>query len=176
MGINTLPDVDISSGYTLLSTTTLSGTTTAISNIPISYKDLIIYIYGVTNATADGDLRVAPNGTTNITYAIGRYGDSGATNTSFVEGTATYLFLTLSAGVIGRSFSTNSFVLRIPDYANAIREKSFYHEGQYQLSGSAPAFINSTGRITTTSAITSLTFSNSGGDLSSGTVQIYGVK
>ena len=176
MGINILPDIDISSSYTLLSTTTLSGATTVISGISGSYKDLIIYAYGVTNATADGDFRLAPNGTTNITYQIGRYGDSGATNTSFVEGTATYLFLTLSAGVIGRTFGTNSFVLKIPNYANTSYEKSFSHEGQYQLSGSAPAFINSTGRIGTTSAISSLTFSNSGGNLSTGTVQIYGVK
>jgi hypothetical protein len=166
----------VSGGMTLLSTTSLSGATTVISGISGSYKDLMIYVYGVTNATADGDLRVAPNGTTNITYAIGQYGDAGAANTTFVEGTATYLFLTLSAGVSGRSFGTNSFVLRIPDYANTSYEKSFYHEGQYQLGGSAPAFIHSTGRIGTTSAISSLTFSNSGGNLSTGTVQVYGVK
>jgi hypothetical protein len=171
-----VPSWQPAGAMTLLSTTSLSGATTVISGISGAYKDLMIYIYSVTNATADGDFRIAPNGTTNITHQIGRYGDSGAANTSFVEGAATYLFLTLSTGVIGRSFGTNSFVLRIPDYANAVNQKSFYHEGQYQLSGSAPAFINSTGVILTTAAISSLTFSNSGGNLSAGTVQIYGVK
>jgi hypothetical protein len=171
-----VPSWQPAGAMTLLSTTSLSGATTVISGISGSYKDLMIYIYGVTNATADGDFRVAPNGTTNITYQIGIYGDAGASVTPYVEGTATYLFLTYSPGVIGRSFGTNSFVLRIPDYANTSYEKSFYHEGQYQLGGSAPAFLHSTGRIGTTSAISSLTFSNSGGNLSTGTVQVYGVK
>ena len=49
-------------GMTLLSTTSLSGASVTISSISQSYKDLVIYIYGMTNATADGAFQIKVNG------------------------------------------------------------------------------------------------------------------
>ena len=55
-------------GMTLLSTTALSGASTTISGISGSYNNLFAFIYGVNNATANGDFRCAPNGNTSSSH------------------------------------------------------------------------------------------------------------
>jgi hypothetical protein len=164
-------------GMTLLSTTTLSGATVAITGIAGGYNSLRVFVFGVTNATNNGTHRIAPNGTTNISYTIGRYGDSGATNTSYVQGSAGYLNLTDTGSPdVGRTQAENMWIIEFPNYTNTANPKPFFSYGVWRQSGSAPSWNNQSGMILTNSAITSLTFSASGGNLSTGTVLIYGVK
>ena len=163
-------------GMTLLSTTTLSGATTTISGISGSYLSLKAVIYGVTNATADGIFRIAPNGTTNISYVISRFGDVGDNNISWVQGTAGYISLAKSPYTITKDNSANQFIVEFDNYTNTSFPKPYFSYGIHQTSGANPAWYNLSGFINTTSAITSLTFSNSGGNLSTGTVLLYGVK
>jgi hypothetical protein len=157
-------------GITLLSTTSLTGATTTISAIDGTYKNLVAVIYQVTNATADGAFRCAPNGTTNITTGSGTRLDMNQYNES-------YLFISgPTASTVDRTQNTNAYCLQIFDYANTTYFKPFLLGGNHFQSGHGGVAVNYGGSIKTTSAITSLVFSNSGGNLSTGTVLLYGVK
>jgi hypothetical protein len=163
-------------GMTLLSTTTLSGATVTISSINQTYKSLVGIIYGVTNATATGMFRCAPNGTTNLvaaTVAVS-YGN-GATNT-VDHMTDDYLKFTSGTNPTIAN-ANNSYFFQINNYANATNFKSFSSYSGYigASGGNLNAAQNAAGIIKTNSAITSLVFSNAGGNLSTGTVLLYGV-
>jgi hypothetical protein len=163
-------------GMTLLSTTSLTGATTTISGISGSYKTLIAHIYGITNATGNGDFRIAPNADTGITGLTGHYGDTQANNDTFVQGTLGYLLGNYGPYDVDRTVSTNFWQLEIPRYTDAVNYKTFFLFGQFRKGTTAhDAWIQVNGLIKTTSAITSLVFSNSGGNLSTGTVLLYGV-
>lgn len=155
-----------SGGMTLLSTTTLSGTTT-ISGISGSYTNLVAFIYGVTHSPNNNKFRCAPNGSTNITTTLYNNTDSAITTTA-----DEYLYLT---GLdIDKTSAVNSWAMTIYNYASTASRKPFSVNGSYFVSYQR-SFIGS-GSIETTSAITSLVFSNAGGSLSTGTVLLYGVK
>ena len=162
-------------GMTLLSTTALSGATTTISGISGSYKSLVAYIFGVTNATADGTFNIAPNGSSTIT------GNSRISNSSIAwafNGNSPLRLSPATAGVLPtQSNSSNAWTLEISNYASTTARKSFQVFGGYHCSDTDPDLFGyaNFGVINTTSAITSLVFSNSGGNLSTGTVLLYGV-
>ena len=156
-----------SGGMTLLSTTTLSGATTTISSISGSYTNLIIYIYGATNATGDGDFRCAPNGSTTSVQSVVEC------NTGISQVNGGYLFISgQGTAQMLRTDANNVFCLTINNYTNTNSYKSFFVVGGYETT----AAVNNWGMIKTNSAISSLVFSNSGGSHSAGTVLIYGVK
>lgn len=150
---------------TLLSTTTLSGTSTTISSISQVYKNLYVEVESV-NPTVQGYLRIAPNGSTTITDTAW----SGSTSSSqtddymLVNGT-----LQLSAGVA--SIGGTSFT--IYNYANTTTGKAW----QSAFGGRTTTYGTAGGSIVTNSAISSLVFSSSGASasFSGGTVRIYGV-
>ena len=162
-----------SGGMTLLSTTSLTGATTTISSISSSYVDLYLVISGVSNATADGDkIRVAVNGNTNTAY-----GQSGVMTlpSTLATGGLNGDYIRTTGVNFARAATTNIFVLQLYNYASATTYKQWKFDWGIQststyYSGNASGFINST------TAISSLVFSASGGDLSTGTVLLYGVK
>lgn len=165
-----------SGSLTLLSTTSLSGATTTVSGISTSYRSLQVHIYGVTNATANGNFRIAPNGTTNITRFLSQIGDTASNTDRDNQSTNDYLYLVKTAYNILRTDSDNYWVVNLPNYADTTYNKTFTTTGFYTNGvGSAITYWYSFGKISTTSAITSLQFSNSGGNLSTGTVLVYGV-
>jgi hypothetical protein len=159
-----------SGGLTLLSTTTLSGASTTISSINQTYTNLYIFISGVTNATSNGNFRVAPNGSTNITGFQGT-----ATTSSIAMERATNLRLTSTGMSNTRTISTNAWALQIFQYSNTTAYKPFSVNGGYFDTTDGNGYFT-TGFIQTNSGISSLVFSNDSGDLTSGTVLIYGVK
>jgi hypothetical protein len=160
-----------SGGMTLLSTTTLSGATVTISSIDQTYKNLLIFISGVTNATADGFFRIAPNASTSITTTIRSF------NLDYAGGATQDGYWDIARGPSPtRTSSTNSFACTIYDYASTTSRKSVTHNGGYVSASYGSTAVSTSGYIDTTSAISSLVFSNSGGNLSTGTVLIYGVK
>ena len=157
-------------GMTLLSTTTLSGATTTISPIDQTYVKLYILITGVTNATGNGNFRLAPNGTTGITT---QEMIQGGIVTSYINN---YLFLNYTGDVVGSGNSDNIFTLTIDNYASTTKYKTHNLLFGYNDTGNSQKGGGALGYIRTTSAITSLVFSNSAGNLSTGTVLLYGVK
>lgn len=162
-------------GMTLLSTTTLSGATVTISSINQTYKSLIAYVYGVTNSTASGDFRIAVNNDTVGQNFRSLLGDT-AGNTDSDNVTNTYIDLNKKAYDIQNTNANNFWKIEFPYYSNSSYDKLFTVNGNYTANtGTAKTWYYLWGRTTGSSAITSLVFSNSGGNLSAGTVLLYGV-
>ena len=158
-------------GMTLLSTTTLSGASTTISGIDQSYRNLQVVLFGMTNATADGLFKLQPNGSNNIATTILSYGDAG-TNVRDFNSDGRFGDFNIT-----RTDANNHFVFNIYDYANTTRFKAMDVNGQYrQTSVTGGRAISGGGSFATNSAITSLVILNTGGNWSTGTVLLYGVK
>jgi hypothetical protein len=164
-------------GMTLLSTTTLSGATTTISSISGSYKKLRMYVFNATNDTADGTFRVAPNGVTNLIYSVGNYYyGNNVTASSGREGEYLTITQATSGGRFSRTSANNAITIEFDNYASATANKAFQAYGAFKSDNSTyrTAFTMA-GFFLSTTAITSLEFSNSGGNFSAGTVLLYGV-
>ena len=161
-----------SGGMTLLSTTSLTGVTTTISAISGSYVNLVAFIYGVTNATANGEFRIAVNGSTNGQIYTTRGWDN--TNGSYDVGEASTYFK-VTAKSFTRTDATNFTAVSFFNYASASHNKVISAFGRTVIPSITHVF-NTWGSYNADTAITSLVFSNSGGNLSTGTVLLYGVK
>lgn len=158
-------------GRTLLSTTTLTGASTTVSGISGAYKDLFIVIYGLTNATADGTLNISPNNANNAA-TTGVTGD-GATGTTF---SSTGAANTIGSRInIKRTNANNVFYLTLKNYAQTTIQVGVELEGKFVATSDNVASVNLAGGLFTASATTSIVFANSGGNWSTGTVEIYGV-
>lgn len=164
-----------SGGMTLLSTTSLSGATTTINSISQDYLELFVYIYGVTNATANGALQVAPNNatTSNVRAEVYYVSSPESTATNGASGGK----INFSAGqAIDRTSANNAWILRLPNYSSTASMKPYQISGGFYGTGGAYNGFTSGGIYYATTAISSLVFNNSGGNLSTGTVLVYGVK
>jgi len=157
-------------GMTLLSTTSLTGASTTISSIDQTYNNLFVVISGVTNATADGNFALDPNSDNTLTYDVYSRGatfNNGAAESLFLNYFNTYQPL--------RTSNVNTWALLISNYASTTTRKPYNYTGGYTTSVNLYPTIGY-GIISTTTAISALKFSNSGGNLSTGTVLVYGVK
>lgn len=161
-----------SGGLTLLSTTTLSGATTTVSGISGSYIDLQVVVIGVTNATGDGEFRVAINSSTGSIMS-GTMGYKHGVGTFTVNGTSSG-YLTLTNSTPDRANAQNAYRFTIYRYATADANKMIAHNATWI--DTDPMFFLGTSDFYSTSAVTSLQFSNTGGNLLGGTVYVYGVK
>jgi hypothetical protein len=170
-----VPAAFTSGGMTLLSTTTLSGQSVTLSSIPQTYNNLQIVIFGVTNATGDGYLRIAPNAeTTNCNNQFLKGGDDLVEKQG-----STYITLTSPSGgnLIDRTNANNGFVLDIFNYKSTTSYKNFKSNGFGRINSTnnlGATILN--GVYFSNSAISSLEISQYGGTFSSGTVLLYGVK
>lgn len=152
-------------GMTLLSTTSLSGASVTISSISQSYKDLVIYVYGMTNATADGAFQIKINGAQN--GYMNRISDGTAAKVTSGTNWTT-------GANLNRTLSSNSFYYRISNYTQTATWKPVIGYGFFDAtSGNSAQFW--AGFDVSTAATTSLNLINSGGNLSTGTCLIYGV-
>jgi hypothetical protein len=86
---------------------------------------------------------------------------------------ASYLYLSIDN--VDRTSSSNAWAVKIDNYASTTAMKSFLVNGGYLKSGSVQTGYVSSGYVYSTTAISSLTFSSAGGNLSTGTVLLYGV-
>jgi hypothetical protein len=157
-------------GMTLLSTTSLSGATTTISSISQDYLQLYMVITGVTNATASGQFILEPNDDDNYQSSIINSG----TTWNVINGGSLAIFLSNTVDTVTRTSTENVFTVTINNYTSSLL-KTFSTEFGYS---GAPGrcFGGATGYSRLPSAVTSLVFRNNGGDLSTGTVLLYGVK
>jgi len=152
-----------SGGMTLLSTTTLSGTTTTISSINQTYVDLAIYLNNITTS-ASAVVLVRPNSTTtNGRYTIIEGGNAGVSRTVIEPfGTST----------VASNSGSNSEIT-IFNYAGTNGHAIRY-------SGDNPSQANGAnigGGMCSLAAISSIAITTSAGTATlGGTVLIYGVK
>ena len=160
-----------SGSMTLLSTTTLSGATVTISSISQAYKSLYMIISGVTNLTSTDMFRCDPNNVGNVSNQI-------CVNTAGTWNSKINTTIRLSAeGAQGSLYTSanNSWAFTINNYTSTTAFKPFSIYGAYLDPGNNHGFA-SFGSFNSTTAISSLVFSNNGGgDLSTGTVLLYGV-
>ena len=154
-------------GMTLLSTTTLSGTSTDVTGISQDYTNLYILITGVTNATGNANLYYAPN-------SSGDNATNYVANGSIGSSTGSYLPLTGNS-VFTRTDANNAFAINIYNYTSTTTYKPFAWSGYYQLSGASKYVIGGGGHYFN-AAITSILVYADGLSMSTGTIKIYGVK
>jgi hypothetical protein len=156
-----------SGGMTLLSTTTLSGTSTTISSINQTYKDLLVICVGFTWNTGDHAVSVRPNGAANNVALIGATRSNATGNvTSNFSDIRPYTSNTFASN------SLNSFYTLISNYTSTNckpLEVYGYSEGNATSSNLAGGHIQ-------TSAVTSIQFTTIAGTPTiGGTVLLYGV-
>jgi hypothetical protein len=162
-----------SGGMTLLSTTTLSGASTTISSISQSYKSLKMFIFGMTNATADGLFRIAVNGNTGAQAGVQIQNINNTASGPSTIGGNTYIN-TVTA--LARANDDNSLVLTIDNYTNVGSFKPYLLNGYIRATTPGDMYLLQSGAYQDPAvAITSLVFSNAGGNFSTGTVLLYGV-
>ena len=158
-------------GETLISTTTLSGTSVTLASIPQTYNSLYIIISGMTANTSNKRLRGLPNNSdTNTTYS--RVEGGGST----IQTTATFLRL-LGELNTDRTSASNAIFLQIDNYASTTAFKPINWYGVYQSADYGQLPIFASGAIISNSAITSFVLDYEGTNtFAGGTVLLYGVK
>jgi hypothetical protein len=156
-------------GMTLLSTTTLSGTSTTISSIDQTYVNLYVLVTGVTGNTNNRAIRVRPNNSTSNNYV--KFADSSAP--VGIAGEA----LGLTSDLTLRTSADNAWGITFNNYASSTRFKAFTYYGTFLTSASYNQAIGAFGGYLSNTAITSLVLDYQGTDsFAGGTVLVYGVK
>jgi hypothetical protein len=152
-------------GMTLLSTTTLSGTSTTVSSISGAYTNLMVIINDPF-LSAGQTLKINPNSSSSISPQSRLNGSTGQNQTNIESNT--------SANLPTTSSPNNTWCLQIFNYAQTSNGKNYYMSGNHGTQDS----VFGGGVIRTTSAITALQFTTGSGvpTFSGGTVLIYGVK
>ena len=161
-------------GMTQLGTpTTLSGSTTSITGIDQTYKNLYVIATGVSvSATADAYVAVKPNGSGSICSVLNLYGTGGTVNSQAVAtGNISYSY---NNWILNNT--NNALVLTIDNYASTTNYKPYVNRGQYINNSGTTESVNGAGNILTNTAITSLQFTVNTSSFNGGTVTVYGVK
>jgi len=158
-----------SGGMTLLSTTSLSGASTTVSSIDQTYTHLYLVAFGLTNATGDGNFRLQPNSSASScshTYIQGTSVSATAADTWKWSG---------DQNNMTRTNSGNTFTAIIENYSNTNVQKNMSSQGIFSAAAGLKQ-VNVFGTFNDTSAITAIQVRNDSGNLSTGTLLIYGVK
>jgi len=158
-------------GMTLLSTTTLSGSTVNIGSINQTYEDLYVIVYGIdTNGQAGLNYEITSQGSI-CTYNYLNNANLGKqTNRDGVYALG-------ASGDQTDAANSMDLIIHFYNYASS-QNKNFDCVGTYvDWSTGANFPVWQGGTMKTTSAITSLTFFMTGGPgFTGGTVEIWGVK
>jgi len=162
-----------SGGMTLLSTTTLSGSSTTVSTIDQTYNSLLILVTGISfNATSGAYAACQINGTSNLTSTVRQIGSGATVNT---QGIAAGDFQ-MSYNNYVLNNTNNAFSIIIDNYASTTNYKPYRLTGQYINNSSVTETTNGGGNVITNSAVSSLKFTADTSSFNGGTVRIYGVK
>jgi hypothetical protein len=159
-----------SGGMTLLSTTTLSGTSVTISSINQGYTDLYIMITGArTNGPGNFTLKI--NSVTDSFWAAGVDGGSTAALQTYGSNSPLTIFKGTQTGTGGHVMS-----ILFSNYTEAT-----YHTVQGAYTNVNAAFVSGYygggwSPIAGGAAITQVVISDTAGIFQAGTVKIYGVK
>lgn len=158
-------------GMTLINTggTTLTGASVTISSIPTTYRSLVLFIRNFQPATDSTSLRIRFNGDSNANrYTFFNVGQ--VTAGSYDQSAGTIM------GDLDNGTQTSFARVEIPDYANAdTRKIAIVSASAINTNGTASNFWNGITAYNQTTAITSLDFFMFSGNLTAGTVFVYGV-
>lgn len=161
-----------SGGQTLLETITLSGASVVSSTIPGSYNDLVLIIQNFRPANNGAHLQVRINSDSNTRY-INQNFMPQTYNVGFTE-TAWNILLGQSNNASTQSLGYVS----IPSYSNTTTWKAAYSFGATNGDSTSTNVTSNMYKsyYNQTNAITTLTFFADSGNMTSGSVLIYGVK
>jgi hypothetical protein len=159
-------------GMTLLSTTTLSGTSTTISSISTSYINLFILYERVTQNTTGGYLRVNLGAATYSQYSGVKDGNA----TAFANSGSQTFITPLGTNTPNANYETFGQIT-IYNYTTTTTNsgKSILTTGATYAGASGPANVINVAYLDSAAAISSIKFDFSNGGTISGTVKIYGV-
>jgi hypothetical protein len=162
-------------GMTLISTTTMSGSTVTLSSIPTTYKHLLVSIVGgKINVDTNNGLLMRLNGDSGSNY---NYASFSITGSSVGAETQSGVSFVLVGNIAPNSASgrlLHSSMTWLPNYTNTSGNQ-FYSTQTYSSRTSSQVFATtSTGNYAKSAAITSITFDN-GSPFSAGTIYLYGV-
>ncbi len=169
-------------GMTLLSTTSLSGTSTDVTSISQDYNELVIWVYGVTNNTANGVHFAIPLNSTTVLDVFGvrpeEYSGNFIANTNGWRAGGSYRVSSdTSADTVKlRTDANNFWQIRIPNYTSTTTYKGYEVTGGYVNSNSGKVGWQNLGVVDSNSAVDGFRFQNTGGTFSAGTIKVYGVK
>jgi hypothetical protein len=163
-------------GLTLLSTTSLTGSTVTVSSISGSYKNLRIFIKDVYGSVDNLQCHFRLNGDTGSNYAYGAVGirvSGGAiiSNASRSDTKVFYLNGFNATDYNQRGYAT-LFIPRYTDTARQYFEFNSYSQGDSTATNTI-SFLG-TGVYNSSAAITSLTLLVDNGTFQGGTLYIYG--
>ena len=164
-------------GMTLLSTTTLSGTSTLISSVNQTYNNLFIIIKNIdVSSGTNAYVRIEPNSTTNAVSYSNQIATGGTIST---QGDGTFPGIPICGAEYAASNTNNAWALEIYNYASTTSHKPFNLAGAFIVnSTNATQTLNSSGSYRSNTEITEFrVYSGSAGSsFNGGTVLIYGVK
>lgn len=164
-------------GMTLLSTTTLSGTSTTVSITPTGYNEISVVVFGVTNGSA-GNLFMGINtDTTAANYVQAFFGTEGTTYYSGANvGVAGVNAILPGQAGYGLGSSTNNCAqFRIYD-PNGGTRKTITASSVFLSNTPLIAASFTTCNYVTTSTISSIQLKTTVGSFTGGTALVYGVK
>jgi hypothetical protein len=170
-GVPTWATPSAGGSMTLLSTTSLTGASTTVSSIDQTYTDLKVIVYGWNGDTNNVRNFLRLNGISTTTYRC--------VLSSSIQ-TANYNFSPTSAVLtnnLSNAVGTSTYVFSIPNYTNTSITKVVSYWGvNYDINTPSLESFNGVASTEITSAISSLVFSRGTGNLTAGTVLVYGVK
>lgn len=168
-------------GMTLLSTTSMSGSTTTVSSISGAYKKLVVYVTNFYPSGATAQMSLYMNGfnSGNPYYGVqfGTRNSSGFNATGMSNNSGFNLTAGFSNYIINSS-TQNFLVITIEDYANTNSRKIV--SWQIGATNDAGATVNAFGVGSNygdifTSAISSLSFNTNDGSWTAGSIRVFGV-
>lgn len=161
-----------SGGMTLIATASASTSgSIVLSSIPATYNDLRIVLRNYRPATDASNLHMRLNGLSGENYLTVTFNTANGSD-GFPSG-----HIVLAQG-IDNGASTALGWIEIPDYTNTATWKIARSSiiANDSALGTNGKFANVTGYFNSTSAISSVTFFASSGNITSGTFEVWGVK
>jgi hypothetical protein len=157
-------------GWTLLSTTSLSGAKTVVNTINQGYSQLMISVEDYVSAAASSCyFRLNDDSTTNAHHRYNFVLQDSTTNTSVGFDTQVYF----TYGTLAPSDNNNSFVINLPVYANTTSRKLWNYTAELQNNSSQRELTFGNGAYNSAPAITSIAIGTTS-TWSQGTVKVYG--
>ena len=158
-----------SGGYTQISSTSIAGSGTSISSIPGTYNKLVLVVQDWYPSTDGENLRLRFNSDATAS-AYGQAGVSGGVAYSNAQN-----FLWASYQGAKNGDNNNFLVWEMENYSNTNSHKVATY-ANYYLSGTTQMIDEGAMRWKNTSAITSIDFAATTGNIGQGTAILWGVK
>lgn len=157
--------------YESIATQTLGSATSTVtfSSIPSTYTDLVAVFQG--GSSTDANIRMQVNGDTTSNYSWTQLGGNGSSAGSFRNSSDTSWLMNRYA-YLSNNLNAN-FLFNFMNYSNTTTNKTVINRSNSAANGTD----TTVGLWRSTAAITSITFSLSGGNYITGsTFSLYGIK